>query len=242
MNCTESNKDISSSSDSYTAMAGWTGYKVYSERGIVRVGTSSNAGWFKSPMLNNVGEITVSFETVLYNTADTGSVLTVSVLDADGNEIVSKDVTPTSALAEYSLTANVDGDFYLQFSTEASKGKKRAKIDNISVTAASSVTARLVTKVTTESVSYRFENLESGVYSYRVQASDGIGVSDFSAHQNVTLLATGISDVVAEASHVEVYTAAGVKVYSGDKSNVPVLGKGVYVLKSNAGTVKVLVK
>lgn len=242
VNCTESNKDISSSSDSYTAMAGWTGYKVYSEGGIVRVGTSSNAGWFKSPMLNNVGEITVSFETVLYNTADTGSVLTVSVLDADGNEIVSKDVTPTSALAEYSLTANVDGDFNLQFSTEASKGKKRAKIDNISVTAASSVTARLVTKVTTESVSYRFENLESGVYSYRVQASDGIGVSDFSAHQNVTLLATGISDVVAEASHVEVYTAAGVKVYSGDKSNIPVLGKGVYVLKSNAGTVKVLVK
>ena len=240
--CTKTNTDITSTLDSYTAIRGWTGSKIYSEGGVVRIGSSSNAGWLTTPVLNATGTVTVSFSTKLYNSNDTGSKLTVSIVGTDNTVIKSEEYTPIASVESKEITADVDGGFCIKFCTDKSTGKKRACVDDLIVSAASSVSSEVVASVVTSETSHKFEGLEKGCnYRYRVQARDEYGSSDFSVYESLPY-ATSIGDVVAENGSVEIYTLSGVKIYSGSADAAPALVNGVYIIKSGTVVKKIAVK
>lgn len=240
--CTKTNTDITSTLDSYTAIRGWTGSKIYSEGGVVRIGSSSNAGWLTTPVLNATGTVTVSFSTKLYNSNDTGSKLTVSIVGTDNTVIKSEEYTPIASVESKEITADVDGGFCIKFCTDKSTGKKRACVDDLIVSAASSVSSEVVASVVTSETSHKFEGLEKGCnYRYRVQARDEYGSSDFSVYESLPY-ATSIGDVVAENGSVEIYTLSGVKIYSGSADAAPDLVNGVYIIKSGTVVKKIAVK
>lgn len=239
---TKTNADVSSTINDYTSASGWTGSRIYSEGGVLRVGAASSAGWLRTPVMNAEGSVSVALAVSLYNSADTGSQLTVVIKDTDDNAIASKDFTPSSSPANCELAADVSGDFYVEFNTSGSTGKKRANIDNVNVSVASSSLSEVVSTVETENVSHKFEGLEAGCnYRYRVQANDGYGSSEFSQYQVVTT-PTSIDDIVAENGYVEVYSLSGIRLYAGEKSALPALEKGVYIIKSAGKKVKLFVE
>ena len=238
--CTKTNSDISSTINEYTSVDGWDAVKVYSEGGVLRVGTSSNKGELLTPIMNASGEVVVSFSTKLYNSSDNGVKLTVVVKSANGAQVASKDVVPASSYVSHTLSAQVDGEFYVEFTTSNSTGKKRANIDNIVVSASSSTSSELVASVSTKELRCKFDKLDAECqYRFRVQAKDGYGVSGFSDYFFVQTFATSIDDILVDASDVEVYTLYGVKVYSGAKDGVKVPVPGIYVVKAGSQVVKV---
>lgn len=241
--CTKANESLKSL-DNYLSTDGWTGSSLYGEAGVIRVGASSSAGSLKTPKLNKNGAVTVSFSVTNYNVSDTGSMLTVSAVGSNGVVIESTTIAATSSWVSKELEFNVAGDFYIEFSTINSTGKKRVKIDNIVVYYKSSYSTEIVDVVTVGATSYTFTGLEGGgVYRYRVSASDGYGSSAFSAYESVAILPTGISSIVAvEGGACEIYTIAGVLVYAGNANAIPALSRGVYVVKTTAGAKKIFVE
>lgn len=246
--CTKTNTDIASTLDSYTAVKGWTGYKIYSEGGVIRVGTATVSGWLRTPMMDAFGLLNIEFTTALYNANDKGVVLTVSVKDANGSIIATENFVPVSEHVEHSMSANVNGNFYIEFSTENVENvegvteRYRANLDNLIISAASSVSSEVVASVVTSETSHKFEGLEKGCnYRYRVQARDEYGSSDFSVYESLPY-ATSIGDVVAENGSVEIYTLSGVKIYSGSADAAPALVNGVYIIKSGTVVKKIAVK
>ncbi len=240
--CTKTNTDVSSTIGECTSVSGWDGEKIYSEGGILRIGASSSAGYVTTPVLNADGTVEVSFSTGLYNTKDTGVRLTVTVMDSNEGEVAVKEIVPAAELASHTITAEVNGYFYVEFSTAASSGKKRANIDNVVISSRGSVASELVAEAVVNGTGHLFENLEAGYsYRYRVQAVDAYGVSPFSAYQDVSL-PTGVEEVTGDDPNVEVYTLSGVKVYSGAKDGVNVAVPGIYLLKSGPKARKVLIR
>ena len=60
---TPSTSDISGSLDSRTAIPGWTGLKVYSAGGEIKLGTSSITGWIETPSVNLAqGDLILKFD------------------------------------------------------------------------------------------------------------------------------------------------------------------------------------
>lgn len=239
--CTKTNTDISATIDDCTATSGWTGKYVYSEGGVLRVGSSKNAGTLSTPIFNATGEVSLSFSAALYNSTDTGVKLTVSMKDATGATLASKDVEPAAAMEVYTLAAEVNGEFHVEFTTSASSGKKRVNVDNITLSATLSFSSECVESVSTNELSYKFAGLKAGAkYRYRVQAKDAYGASAFSDYMDVQMTPTSIDGIAVEDSTVEVYTLGGVKVYSGAKDAVTVPCSGVYVVKTASKAIKVL--
>lgn len=239
--CTKTNTDISATIDGYMATEGWAGKYVYSEGGVLRVGSSKNIGTLTTPAFNATGEVSLSFSAALYNSADTGVKLTVSLKDAAGATLASKDIEPTAAMAVYALAAEVNGEFHVEFTTSASSGKKRVNVDNITLSSTLSFSSECVESVSTNEPNYKFTELEAGAkYRYRVQAKDAYGASAFSDYMDVQMNPTSIDGIVVEDSTVEVYTLGGVKVYSGAKDAVTVPTGGVYIVKTASKAIKVL--
>lgn len=60
---TPSTSDISGSLDSRTGIPGWTGSKVYSAGGEIKLGTSELTGWIETPSINlDPGELILKFD------------------------------------------------------------------------------------------------------------------------------------------------------------------------------------
>ena len=60
---TPSTSDISGSLDSRTGIPGWTGSKVYSAGGEIKMGTSSLTGWIETPSVNLAqGDLMLKFD------------------------------------------------------------------------------------------------------------------------------------------------------------------------------------
>lgn len=239
---TMTNSDVSSTINEYTVTDGWVGSKIYSEGGVLRVGAASSTGFLKTPVLDAEGNVKVSFSTSLYNTDDTGSSLTVSIVDANGAVIATQDYQPKSSPAKYELEAKVDGTFRVEFSTAKSSGKKRAKVDDILVVALSNNSSQLIEEVAVKGTSHTFSDLEPGCnYRYRVQAKDQYGASEFSGVQYVTI-STSIDDIQLSEGYVELYDLSGLRLYSGNSGSIPALSKGIYVVKSGNSVKKFVVR
>lgn len=88
---TPSTSDISGTLDSRTGIPGWTGSKVYSSGGEIKLGTASTNGWIVTPSVNlSQGELILKFDIacwpgdastvqVYLNEAPVGDVITPAV-------------------------------------------------------------------------------------------------------------------------------------------------------------------
>ena len=244
MNCTAGNTQLDYATiDGYMSSNDWDCENVYSETGALRIGSSKNPGYLYAPWVEASGNVVTTLDAVLYNTKDTGVVLSVEYRDESAELVAYEDFDITGAGEKITFSANVDGYFYVTLHTELSKGNKRVKVDNLNIGMTTSVKRELVKSVTTSATSYEFGNLEEGAtYLYRVKASNGNISSPFSDYVEVALLPTGIDEIIAEGDWCEVYAISGVKLYSGDKAGMPVLSKGVYVIVTASGTRKMIIE
>ena len=243
MNCTAANTALNDDIiDSYMSSTGWQCANVYSENGVLRIGSAKNGGWLLTPWLEATGNVVTTFDASLYNSSkDDGVVVTVEYYDANEKLIAGEDFDITVAGKKISLAADVDGGFYVSIYTANSTSCHRANIDNLDIVLATSVKRELVSTVTTTATNYAFNKLDEGArYLYRVKASDGEASSAFSDYMEVALLSTAIDGVLADDGAVEVYSISGVKVYSGN--GMPELAKGVYVVVTASGARKIVIE
>ena len=243
INCTAGNTELSYETiDSYMSSTDWDCENVYSESGALRIGSSKNPGYLYTPWIEASGNVFVTFDASLYNAKDAGVKISVEYRDESSELFRYEDFDITGANENITLSANVDGSFFVVLHTEFSTGNKRVKIDNLNIYKEASVKRELVNTVTTSATSFVFDNLEDGAtYLYRVKATDGVVSSPFSEYVEVTL-STGIEDVVADGGWCEVYCLSGVKIYSGNKEAMPELAKGVYVVVTASGVSKIVVE
>lgn len=224
-----------SSLDTYMSVSGWTGSRLYTAIGAMRIGTAANAGTLKTPALTANGKVTVKFNLKLYNTKDTGSVLTLYLVDKNGTRTKIADYTATSSYVSHSVGIDApDSEFYIEFSTENSASdSRRVTIDDINVTVETSYSVTLVERVNVTENSHKFENLKSGAkYRYSVTATDGIKVTDSSDYAYVTLLATGIESVFAgDEESEEIYYDLTGRVVEKPHNGVFLIKKGNKVQK-----------
>lgn len=243
INCTVGNKPLYYDTiDDYMSSTGWVCDNVYSESGVLRIGSSNNSGLLMTPLLEATGNVTVTLNASLFNpNKDSNVGLEMILYDESGDGFVVEEFEVNGVNKRVSFSADVDGKFQLLINTWFSSGSLRVNIDNLEISVTSSVKRELVSTVTTSETSYLFNNLEEGtVYLYRVKASDGDASSDFSDYMEVALLPTSIDDVLAVDGAVEVYSISGVKVYSGNA--VPELSKGVYVVVTASGARKIVIE
>lgn len=239
LKCDKSNFEITESEVDTYISAGWAGNRIYSENGLLRIGTAANVGTLTTPKLNAVGDVSISLKVNKYNSKDSGFEFIVDVLDAVGEKIASEVVTTAGMV---NLSAYVDGDFYVRFSTGASTEKKRVLVDDIVISVAMPYKKILLGEVETSENYCVFNELEEGEYLYRVKATDGNYESSYSDFVKVVLTSTDITDVRFDDGNVVVYSVTGVKVYEGDFKAFKAAASGIYIVKSNAGTAKIKIE
>ena len=244
MNCTAGNTQLDYATiDGYMSSSDWDCENVYSETGALRIGSSKNPGYLYTPWVEAYGNVVTTLDAVLYNTKDTGVVLSVEYRDENTELVAYEDFDITGAGEKITLSADVDGYFYVTLHTEMSTGNKRVKIDNLNVSQGTSFKKELVSTVTTTATNYAFNNLEEGaVYLYRVKASDGNIESPFSDYVEVASLTTSIDEFDTNDTVVEVYNVAGVRVYAGEMGDMPRLSSGVYVVVTASGARKITIE
>ena len=239
LKCTKSNYEIKESEIDTYISAGWTGNRIYSENGILRIGTASNVGSLTTPKLNATGDVSISLKVNKYNSKDSGFEFIVDVLDASGEEIASEVVTTAG---DVNLSAYVDGDFSVRFSTGASTEKKRVLVDDIVISVAMPYKKVLLGEVATTENHFKFDELESEEYLYRVKAIDGSDESSYSEYVKVVLASTAINDIRFDDENVVVYTVTGIKVYEGKFNAFKGMPSGIYIVKGSAGTAKIKIE
>ncbi len=245
MNCIHSNRELYYDTiDDYMSSKGWVCDNVYSENGVLRIGSSNDSGLLMTPLLEATGNVTVTLDALLYNpNKDSNVGLGIVFYDEDGDGFVVENFEVNGVNREISLSADVNGKFNLLINTWSSPGSLRVNIDNLEISVTTSVKRELVNTVTTTATNYAFKNLDEGAaYRYRVQARDDYGSSAFSDYVEVVLMATGIDDIVAADGFVEVYTLDGIKVYNGKNGVVPALQKGLYIVVTADGARKVYIR
>ena len=244
INCTATNTELKNEMvDSYMSSTDWGCDNVYSEGGVLRIGSSKNPGYLYTPWIEASGNVLTTIDVSLHNAKDAGVVLSVEYRDESAELVAYEDFDITGAGEKITFSANVDGYFYVTLHTELSKGNKRVKVDNLNIGMTTSVKRELVKSVTTSATSYAFGNLEEGVtYLYRVKAANGKIESPFSDYVEVALQPTGVDEIVADGDWCEVYAISGVKLYSGDKVGMPLLSKGMYVVVTSSGTRKIVIE
>lgn len=237
MNCNKSATLVQDNIDDYMSVPGWSGEAVYSENGVLRIGTYSAAGWLATPSLNVSGEVVIAFDTQHYKN-DATLKLVAEVVGADNNVIMTKAVT-TDGTAEF--RCDVDGEFYVRFSTDSVAAVKRVVIDNIIVSKTLPYKRELLKSERTVNNSHKFENLAQGRYAYRVKSADSYAESPYSGYAEVQLGTTSIVEIQNAANDiVEVLTIDGVTIYRGNAEQMPVLPEGLYIIKSKFGIKKIL--
>lgn len=239
LKCVKSNFEIVESEVDTYISAGWTGNRIYSENGLLRIGTSANVGTLTTPKLNATGDVSISLKVNKYNSKDPGFEFIVDVLDVSGEKIASEVVTTAGKV---NVSAYVDGDFYVRFSTGESTEKKRVLVDDIVISVAMPYKKVLLGEVETSENYFVFNELEEGEYLYRVKATDGNDESSYSDFIKVVLTSTAITDVRFDDGDVIVYSVTGVKVYEGDFKAFKAATSGIYIVKSSAGTAKIKIE
>lgn len=239
MNCSKSATPIQDDVDAYMSSPGWGGNNIYSETGMLCIGSLNKNGVLSTPLLDAVGNATITFKVAKYNSNSGSFNLVVEVLDASGNVLSSKNV---SSAGSHGMNVAVDGAFSLRFSTDAGASAKRVLLDDINIIATLSYKMQLVEEVKTTKNSYKFSKLDANRYAYRVRALDGDIESDYSNYVNVALSTTSVVGVYGEDGDVAVYTLTGIKVYQGTKDAVIDLPTGMYILKSNGKSEKIFVR
>lgn len=248
LGCSLSGKDITDVIGDYTIVPGWEGINLWSETGVLRIGSKTLAGELATPLMNTLadGDITLTFKAKKYSADDSGVMLMVQSEFADSDASDYDTFEIGDEWEEYSFTFSKEGNqCSLLFSTEESTGAMRLCIDDISVIQESCERETSLGYHVTTATEYGFSALAKGRYRFCVKAlEEGID-SDFSDKKEVLLDDnTAIAPIVdGEDESVEVYSMAGVSVYKGYRSGVAAaLDEGVYILRTPAEVKKIYIK
>ena len=122
---TPSTSDVSGTLDSRTGIPGWTGSKIYSSGGEIKLGTSSLTGWIETPSINlSGGELILKFD--ISRWPGDASTVQVYLNDAPAGDVI----TPTDDFRRVVIpvpTGSASGKFKFTGLT------KRFFLDNISI-------------------------------------------------------------------------------------------------------------
>ena len=220
---------------------------LWSETGVLRIGSKSTGGELATPQLDCVadGDITLTFKAKKYASSDAGVVLSVQSEFSDTELSDNDSFEISNEWQEYSFTFSRDGNrFSLLFSTEESTGAMRVCIDDIQIIQESCEREKSIGYYVSDIAEYSFSGLAKGKYRFRVKALDEGIDSDFSEKREVVIDEnTAIVPVAADDNeYVEVYSLSGLSVYKGEKSGISALDKGVYILRTPSGVRKISVK
>ena len=173
--CVSSSADCSSRLDDITATAGWTGNKVYCGDGYIRLGSSNQTGWLRTPALDmreNTGYVTVKLKAK--NAGASGeSLLRISCGDSDTTVIAPTTETEYCVLmkcepsdtATIKLSSRVPGQRVFLYDVVVFAGDDFSPVDLSSATYIENI----------DGTSYTMTNITPNSYALRVQAiySDG---------------------------------------------------------------------
>ena len=242
LKCSQSNFELTNENvDDYMFSKGWACDNVYSENGVLRIGSTVKAGYINTPLFKAMGNVKTTLRASLCE-GEEKAVFTIEYRDKADKVFYSKKVEFSSSTVDVELSLDVDGEFYISLATDSSTGAC-VNIDDLLITLYTSVKKELLQTVTTSDTSYKFENLYNcKKYLYRVKAFAGNEVSAFSDFEEVILgEESSINDMIAETDFVEIYTITGAKVYSGTLMEAKKLNRGVYVVKGALHTKKLFV-
>ena len=248
LSCNLSSVDITNEINDYTIQSGWYGLNLWSETGVLRIGSGKEYGELITPDFNTVydGDIKVTFIAKKYLPLDGNVKLTVQSEYVDSEVVDSKTFEVDDKWNTYEFIFSKEGnEACVVFTTDGTDdGKARVCIDDIFITQVSTERETLLGCYNTVETFYNFRELSSGKYRYCVKAlSDGID-SDFSAKQEILL---GVNSVISNPEtendvFVEIYSLTGICVYKGLVQEMPLLKKGVYVARRQGKTEKIYVR
>jgi len=137
--------DIATSLDTYTAIPGWTGYKIYSAGGEIKIGVSGDNGYIVTPTIDLTAGGSLSFDYAKWGT-DVSVVQVFHAADGVTFVQIGANITPETNFQ----TASID----ITDGTALSKIKigtnvKRAFLDNIEITCGTSTDPILTVDPTT---------------------------------------------------------------------------------------------
>ena len=177
---TSSSTSVENSLDKYMKAKGWTGSKVYPEVGRVKLASNSQGSELTSPLQQNPnGHVIVTFDEQVYGSDAT--IIKISVLDANGSELQSKNVMAQKKVTSELVTFNnVTCDYKISFTS--TKGS-RYYLDNVTVVAGGGGATVTTTIEGIEDLKYVFTDLKDNcIYSYKVK---GVSKELESAWSNV---------------------------------------------------------
>ena len=251
LGCSLSGADVTDNIDNYTISRGWTGFNLWSETGVLRLGTKNEYGELATPYFPTAadGSITVSFNAKKYDSTDGPVKITLS---SDFNDTGASDYdtfTISDKWETYWYTFSKEGSkASLLFTTEGgAENASRVLIDEINVTQESTEREASCGFYVTAETSYTFTALQQGKYRCHVRALDkadaGI-TSDFSEKLEISV-GDNTAIVAPESetdSYIEVYSLAGVSVYKGSETSMPQLKPGHYVVRRRGESRKIYIK
>lgn len=239
MNCSKAATAIKEDIDSYMSAPGWYGNNIYSETGMLCIGSLKSAGTLLTPRMNAVGKIALSFRVAKYNSNANNIKLIVEIVSTSG-AIIAKHIASSDGTVEFD--ADVAGEFQIRFSTDHEADNKRVLIDDISVVATMSYKKSLLESVETETPAYEFTDLNEARYAYRVKSVEGHWESEYSGFVEVVMGVTSVIEIPCSDDYLEIYTIAGIKVHDGKMYDLKNLPAGIYIVKSKSGVKKIMIE
>jgi hypothetical protein len=212
-----SSSDVSSSLDTYTALTGWTGSKVYSAGGAIKLASASAIGYIVTPSLDcSAGSGSLKFNLQTYGT---DSKTVIAYISTDGGTTYTQlgtAITPTSSMVTQTLTFT-GGTSTTKFKISgAAAASNRFYLDTIIVATSSSVTAP-----TTQASAVVFSSVGSSQFT--VGWTNGNGTSRI-AKINTTNSFTAPTDGTSPTA-TATYAGSGEQViYNGTGSSLTVNG------------------
>lgn len=246
--CSRSNVDITEEINKYTINSGWYGLNLWSEMGVLRIGTSGEYGELVTPYFQTPynGEVKVSFIAKKHQSLDGDVKLKVLSEYVDCETFDAKVVEVGDEWSAYEFIFPKRGDdVCVAFTTEeTTDGKTRVCIDDIVITQVSTERETLLGCYNTAETYYNFTELAEGKYRYRVKALNKGVESDFSNKQEVQLSANSSINGIpkGDEAFVEIYSLSGNCVYKGVTREIPLLKKGVYVVRRQGRCEKIYIK
>ena len=245
--CNRSNTDISDEINNYTINSGWYGTNIWSETGVLRIGSSSESGELITPKFTTPydGNVKVSFVAKKYQTTDTEVKLSVFTEYTNTYTLHEEVFNIGNEWGKYEFIFPNDSDEVCIVLTtdETTNRKPRICIDDIAITQESNERETLLANYNTTANYYNFSELSSGKYRYHVKAFNKNFESDYSEKQEVVLGAnTVINHTAGNDTFVEIYSLEANCVYKGLKEERPKLKKGIYVVRRQGKSEKMYIK
>ncbi len=124
--------DISTTLDSYTATAGWTGSKVYCNSGEAKIGASSGQPWIMTPAMTASGTLRVVWTARRYGSSDHDTLLLG--VSENGTDFTDETITLADEMTTYTNEFALAGSTaYVRWMGSGSS-KARFYLDDVAIT------------------------------------------------------------------------------------------------------------